>query len=54
MHFPTDLELKLALLSQSLGKMSSTSGILGTAFDLGWTNITRDSQTDECPEWIFR
>lgn len=41
MHFPIDLDLKLALLSQSLGKMSATSGILGTAFALGWTNLIR-------------
>lgn len=41
MHFPTDLDLKLALLSQSLGKMSSTSGILGTWMD---KDLTLDGQ----------
>ena len=49
MHCPADLDLKLALLSQSLGKMSPTSGILGTAFDLGWTNITRGLPDKQMP-----
>lgn len=34
--------------------MRCTSGILGTAFALGRTNITRESQLEDCLEWIFR